>query len=152
MKRIGIDALAVVDSLEIKQIAAIQRFVHSLSEERRFLRDVLSFEEIAVSGPEIERETRQRSAVFRAGSCVVVSSEPLEIDSVAGRYLQLHPEGIGAILLDVENVERALRVIEGRGGTPVGGIERDRSVAAFAVATPLNDVSLVFVERRQHPA
>ncbi|WP_437720627.1 4-hydroxyphenylpyruvate dioxygenase family protein [Sorangium sp. So ce861] len=139
----------------IKQIAGLQRFVHDLSHERWLLCNLLDFEEIASSTPALEAQTGQRSAVFRAGSCTMICSQPLSRESAAGRFLQLHPEGVGAILLDVQDVERAFSLVERLGGTPVSGIERDGAVqgglATFAMATPLNDVRLYLVERRDHP-
>jgi 4-hydroxyphenylpyruvate dioxygenase len=143
------------DMLGIQQIAGLQRFVRNLAQERSFFCDMLSFEEIAVSGSALEHETQQRSAVFRAGSCLLVCTEPLSSDSLAARYLQRHPEGIGAVLFDVDDAERTLRTIESRGGTPIGGIEHDPAIpgglASFAMATPLNDVRFQFVERHGHP-
>jgi 4-hydroxyphenylpyruvate dioxygenase len=140
--------------LEIQQIAALQRFGRSLAEERSFFRDVLSFEEVAVSSPALERDTQQRSVAFRAGACVVVCTEPLSPDSLAAHYLERHPEGIGAVVFDVDDIGRTFQAIGSRGGTPIGGIERDTSLpgglASFAVATPLDNVRFHFVERANH--
>ncbi|XYI03936.1 4-hydroxyphenylpyruvate dioxygenase family protein [Sorangium sp. So ce1128] len=143
------------ESIGIKQIAGLQRYVHDLSHERWLLCELLGFEQIASSSPALEAQTGQRSEIFRAGSCTLICSEPLSRQSVAGRFLQLHPEGVGAILLDVQDVEHAFSLVEARGGTPIGAIERDGSVkgglAAFPMATPLNDVRLYLVERHGHP-
>src|SRR5262249_18438481 len=92
---------AMADMLGIRQIAVLHRFTRSLAADCRFFGDVLSFEQIAVSSEALERQLRQRSVLFRAGSCFIVCTEPVTRDSAAGRYLQLHPDGIGAVAFDV---------------------------------------------------
>lgn len=139
----------------IQRIAGLQRFVRDLDRERRFFRDALSFQEIGASSPALERATQQRSAAFRAGACVVICTESLAPSSLAGRYLERHPEGIGAVLFDVDDAEHAFRAIVSRGGTPISGIQNDPAVpgglASFAAATPLNDVRFEFVACNGHP-
>ena len=53
-------------SLGIQRIEALHYYVHDLERTRRFFVDKLDFVEIGSSGPEVEREGRQRSAAFRA--------------------------------------------------------------------------------------
>lgn len=137
----------------IRGIAALHRYCHSLDGNRRFLVDLLDFQEIGVSSPELEKRTKQRSAIFKAGDCVVVCSEPIG-EGPAERYLRKHPEGIGAIAFDVDDVETALRVLDRRGGTPIMGVQRFHhdggDLGIFSIATPLDDVRFHFVERRGH--
>jgi 4-hydroxyphenylpyruvate dioxygenase len=142
------------EPLGLKGIAALHRYCHSLDSNRRFLCGRLDFEEIGVSSPELEERTKQRSAIFRAGECMVVCSEPLG-EGPAGRYLNKHPEGIGAIAFDVEDVERALRVLDRRGGTPISNVQRfssDEGLGIFSIATPLDDVRFHFVQRQARSA
>jgi 4-hydroxyphenylpyruvate dioxygenase len=142
------------EPLGLKGVAALHRYCHSLDSNRRFLCGRLDFEEIGVSSPELEERTKQRSAIFRAGECVVVCSEPLG-EGPAGRYLNKHPEGIGAIAFDVEDIERALRVLDRRGGTPISNVQRfssDEGLGIFSIATPLDDVRFHFVERQERSA
>ena len=57
-------------SLGIQGIEALHYYVHDLERTRRFFVDKLDFVEIGSSGPELEREGRQRSAAFRAGDAL----------------------------------------------------------------------------------
>ncbi len=137
-------------NLGIQGICALHRFCHSLEGNRRFLVDRLDFAEVAVSSPELERRTRQRSAIFQAGDCVVVCSEPLG-EGPAERYLRRHPEGIGGIALEVSDVEKALGILDRRGGTPTSDVQRfssDEGLGIFSITTPLDDVLFYFVQRR----
>ena len=140
----------------IRSVAALHRFVHDLESNRRFLSEQLDFEEIAESGPELEERTQQKSAIFRAGQCMMVCSEPLSQDSPSGRYLRKHPEGIGAISFDVDDIETAFRVLESRGGSPVAPIQNythnNGHLGIFSIATPLDDVRFHMVERHSHEA
>src|SRR5450755_3325546 len=53
--------------LGILRIEALHYYVRDLERTRRFFVDQLDFAELGVSGPELERQGRQRSAAFRAG-------------------------------------------------------------------------------------
>jgi 4-hydroxyphenylpyruvate dioxygenase len=140
----------------INSIAALHRFVFDLDANREFLCDKLDFEEIAVSSPELEDRTHQKSAIFRAGKCMLVCSEPLSDLAPSARYLKKHPEGIGAMSFEVENIETAYRVLSGRGATPIDVIQRYRhdggEIGIFSIATPLDDVRYHMVERNSHLA
>lgn len=141
-------------SIGIKAIAALHRYVHNLEANRRFLCDKLDFEEIAISGPDLEGRTQQKSAIFQAGQCMLVCSEPLSEDSPSARYLRKHPEGIGAISFEVNDIETAFRVISTRGGTPTCSIQRYQhnggDLGIFSIASPLDDVRFYMVEQRDH--
>jgi 4-hydroxyphenylpyruvate dioxygenase len=140
------------NSLGMTGLAALHRFVHRIDDDRRLLSGLFDFEEIAVSGPALEARTGQRSVAFRAGDCVIVSTEPLTEQSEAGRFLRRHPEGIGALTLAVEDVGRAFTTLERAGGTPLGEVQwwQDglADVGTFSVATPLDDVLFHFVGPR----
>jgi len=144
------------ESIGIKGIAALHRYCHSLDGNRRFLVDRLDFEELGVSSPELEKRTRQRSAIFRAGDCMMVCSEPLSDNSPSGRYLKRHPEGIGAIGFEVDDAERAFRVLDKRGGTPTSEVQHFKheggDLGIFSLTTPLDDVRFHLLERREHVA
>ena len=72
----------------------------------------------ARSGPALERDGRQRSAVFEAGDVRIVCSQPLGEGGRAWRYLRKHPDGVGTVVFEVEDAERCFRLLEERGGTP----------------------------------
>src|SRR3954453_4780380 len=60
--------MAQLESLGIRKIESLLYYVRDLERVRRFFLDQLDFAEIGVSSPELEREGRQKSAVFKAGA------------------------------------------------------------------------------------
>ncbi|HEY6099610.1 MAG TPA: 4-hydroxyphenylpyruvate dioxygenase, partial [Anaeromyxobacter sp.] len=91
-----------LEPLGILRTEALHYYVHDLERSRRFYLDRMDFAEIAVSGPEIEREGHQRSAVFQAGDVRIVCSQPLGQGGRAWRYLRKHPDGVGTVVFQVE--------------------------------------------------
>ena len=63
--------------LGIVRLEALHYYVHDLERSRRFYTERLDFAEVAASGPELERDGRQRSALFRAGDVAILGSQPL---------------------------------------------------------------------------
>ena len=141
-----------VEPLGIKRIESLMYYVHDLERARRFLVDKLDFAELGESAPEIDREGRQHSAAFIAGSCLFVLNEPRGEGGRAWRFLRKHPEGVGTIVFEVEDIERAFRLLESRGGTMITDIQRfsdgGGTLAMFSITTPLGDTTFRFVERR----
>src|SRR6185437_12664431 len=58
-----------------------------------------------------------------------------------------HPEGVGALVLEVEDAARALALLEERGGTPITSTVGSGSLAAFSIATPFGDTIFRFVQQ-----
>ncbi len=141
-----------VEPIGLKRIEALHYYVHDLARSRRFYGDLMDFEEVAVSGPDLESRGRQKSAAFRAGDCTIVCSEPAGEGGRAWRYLQKHPDGIGSIVFEVEDADRAFQLLESRGGTPIDDVQRFRddggTMATFSVTTPFGDTTFRFVERK----
>ena len=139
-------------SLGIQGIEALHYYVHDLERTRRFFVDKLDFVEIGSSAPELEREGRQRSAAFRAGEALYVIHQPLGEGGRAWRYLRKHPEGVGTVVLDVEEIDRTFRLLDERGGTIITDVQRfsdeGGTLAMFSVTTPFGDTTFRFVERR----
>ena len=139
-------------SLGIQRIEALHYYVHDLERTRRFLVDKLDFVELGSSGPEVEREGRQRSAAFRAGEALYVIHEPIGEGGRAWRYLRKHPEGVGTVVLDVEEIDRTFRLLDERGGTLITDVQRfsddGGTLAMFSITTPFGDTTFRFVERR----
>ncbi|MGD0677422.1 MAG: VOC family protein [Polyangiaceae bacterium] len=138
-------------SLGIRRIEAIHYYVRDLERSRRFYTERLDFTEIACSDDGLVEQGRQRSLVFEAGGCRVVCSTPEGSGGRAGRYLEKHPDGVGSIVFEVENVERAFALLDVRGGTMVDDIRTvgaaDRSFKTFVMTTPFGDTTFRFVER-----
>jgi 4-hydroxyphenylpyruvate dioxygenase len=139
-------------SLGIQRIEALHYYVHDLERTRRFFVDKLDFVEIGASGPELEREGRQRSAAFRAGEALYVIHQPVGEGGRAWRYLRKHPEGVGTVVLDVADIDRTFKLLDERGGTMITDVQRfsddGGTLAMFSITTPFGDTTFRFVERR----
>jgi 4-hydroxyphenylpyruvate dioxygenase len=139
-------------SLGIERIEALHYYVHDLERTRRFFADKLDFVELGTSGPDLERDGRQRSAAFRAGDALFVIHQPVGEGGRAWRYLRKHPEGVGTVVFDVEDVERTFALLDERGGTFITDIQRftddGGTLAMFSITTPFGDTTFRFVERR----
>jgi 4-hydroxyphenylpyruvate dioxygenase len=141
-----------LEPLGILGIEALHYYVHDLERSRRFYAERLDFAEVAASGPVIEQDGHQRSAVFQAGGVRIVCSQPIGDGGRAWRYLRKHPDGVGAVVFLVEDAEKCFRLLEERGGTPVSDVQEHRdaggALRTFNVTTPLGDTTFRFVERR----
>src|SRR5689334_16333227 len=144
--------MAVLAPLGIKRIEALHYYVRDLERSRRFYTERLDFAEIGESGAELVEGGHQRAIVFEAGDCRVVCSTPIGAGGRAARYLAKHPEGVGSIVLEVEDAERAFELLEGRGGTPVDEVVTTESTAGsiktFVITTPFGGTTFRFVERQ----
>jgi 4-hydroxyphenylpyruvate dioxygenase len=133
------------------RVEALHYYVHDLERSRRFYTEKLDFAEVAASGPELERDGRQRSALFEAGEVRILCSQPLGEGGRAWRWLRKHPDGVGTVVFEVEDADRAFRLLEERGGTPVTDVQEWRDgggvLRTFNVTTPLGDTTFRFVER-----
>ena len=141
-----------LEPLGIVRVEALHYYVHDLERSRRFYLDRIDFAELAVSSPQLERDGRQRSAVFQAGDVRVVCSQPAGEGGRAWRYLRKHPDGIGTVVFEVEDADRCFRLLEERGGTPITDVQEWRddggALRTFGVTTPLGDTTFRVVERR----
>jgi 4-hydroxyphenylpyruvate dioxygenase len=144
--------MAIRSPLGIQRIEALHYYVRDLERTRRFFVDKLDFAELGTSGPGLEREGRQRSAAFRAGEALFVIHEPIGEGGRASRYLRKHPEGVGTVVFEVEEIDRAFRLLDERGGTLITDVQRfsedGGTLAMFSITTPFGDTTFRFVERR----
>ena len=141
-----------LEPIGLVRVEALHYYVHDLERSRRFYTEKLDFAETATSGPALEDEGRQRSAVFEAGDVRIVCSQPRGDGGRAWRYLRKHPDGVGAVVFEVEDAERCFRLLEERGGTPISDVQEHRddggTLRTFSITTPLGDTTFRFVERR----
>jgi 4-hydroxyphenylpyruvate dioxygenase len=141
-----------LEPLGIVRVEALHYYVHDLERSRRFYLDRMDFAELAISSPPLERDGRQRSAVFQAGDVRVLCSQPAGDGGRAWRYLRKHPDGIGTVVFEVEDADRCFRLLEERGGTPITDVQEWRddggALRTFGITTPLGDTTFRFVERR----
>jgi 4-hydroxyphenylpyruvate dioxygenase len=138
-------------SLGIRKIEALHYYVHDLERTRRFFVDKLDFRELGRSSAELEREGRQRAAAFQAGAAVFVIHQPIGEGGRAWRYLRKHPEGVGTVVFEVEDIDRTFRLLDQRGGTFITDVQRfdTDGLAMFSITTPFGDTTFRFIERRQ---
>ena len=136
----------------IRKLLGLHYYVRDLERSRRFYSQLLGFAEIGKSGAELERDGRQRSLVFKAGEIVITCSTPIGAGGRAARYLAKHPDGIGTLAFEVDDIERTFAELEARGGTPISEVQRVRDaggeLATFSITTPFGDTTFRFVERR----
>src|SRR5687768_11073609 len=138
--------------LGIKKLEGIHWYVHDLERSRQFYTKKFDFAETWRSTPALEQEGRQKSACFSAGNINVVVSSPIGEGGRAHRFLQKHPDGVGALIFEVEDAERAFKLIEERGGTPIDDIHTSTddggTLRQFSITTPFGDCTFRFRERR----
>jgi 4-hydroxyphenylpyruvate dioxygenase len=143
------------ESLGIKRIDSLHFFVRDLARSRDHYVRRLDFRELAVSGPRFEHEHGACASLVGAGGVHFVFIAPLASSagarSESARWLSQHPEGVGRVVLEVEDVARAYRLLVARGATPVTGIVHDGEAPTaqrfFDIATPFGDTLFRFVER-----
>jgi 4-hydroxyphenylpyruvate dioxygenase len=140
-----------VPALGIRRIEAIHYYVRDLERSRRFYTEMLDFAEVARSSEELALRGRQDALVFEAGACRVVCSSPRGTGGRAHRYLQKHPDGVGSIVFEVEDIDRVFALLEQRGGTPVHDVRTTEASAGrfrtFVITTPFGDTTFRFVQR-----
>src|SRR5512133_518928 len=138
------------ESLGIQRIASIHLFVRDLERSREHFVSRLDFVESAISTPEFELEQRARASVVEASGVRFVLIEPLGSKGESYQWLERHPEGVGRIVFDVTDAERAFSLLAERGATPITGIERrfveGGLVTWFDIATAFGDTLFRFVQ------
>jgi 4-hydroxyphenylpyruvate dioxygenase len=147
--------MSKAEPIGIKRLEAMHYYVHDLERSRRFYTEKMDFAEVAVSSRELEERGHQRSAVFEAGDCRIICSSPLGRGGRAWRYLQQHPDGVGTLVFEVEDIEKCFRLLEERGGTPIDDIETYEegggTLRTFSITTPFGASTFRFVERHGYP-
>src|SRR5262249_48451227 len=82
---------------------------------------------------------------------VVTCSTPLGEGGRAHRYLSKHPDGVGTVAFEVENIHRTFQLLEERGATAITDVqsfhEPDGDIETFSVTTPFGDTTFRFTER-----
>jgi len=148
--------MANVESLGIRKIESLLYYVRDLERVRRFFIDKLDFAEVGVSSPELEREGRQKSAVFKAGGVTFVICQPVGEGGRAWRWLRKHPEGVGTLVFEVEDIDKTFKLLDERGGTIINDVHRSKDdgggIAMFSITTPFGDTTFRFVERSGYRA
>lgn len=138
-------------SIGLKSVSSVQLYVRHFDRWRDYYLRNLDFSEVAVSTPEFEREHQARACAVEAGLARFVILAPTAAEGEAFRWLQKHPEGVGCVAFEVEDVERTFALLSERGGTPTGGIQRREgeqgTIRWFDVVTPIGDTLFRFEQR-----
>jgi 4-hydroxyphenylpyruvate dioxygenase len=147
--------MAKIEPIGIKRIEALHYYVHDLERSRRFYTGLMDFREVGTSDPAMDKRTSQRSAAFEAGDVRVLVSEPVGEGGRAWRWLSKHPDGVGTLVFEVENIERAFVLLEGRGATPITDVLHTQvnggRFSTFSITTPFGGTTFRFVERKGDP-
>jgi 4-hydroxyphenylpyruvate dioxygenase len=144
--------MAKIESLGIKRLEGIHYYVHDLERSRQFYCGKLDFAETWRSDPDLEKTGRQKSACFSAGQINVVCSSPVGEGGRAARFLSKHPDGVGTLIFEVEDIEKTFKLLEERGGTCIDDIQTFKddggTLRQFSITTPFGDCTFRFRERR----
>ncbi|MCB9665693.1 MAG: VOC family protein [Alphaproteobacteria bacterium] len=144
--------MSPTEPLGITGFDSLHFYVHDLERFRRLLVDELDLAEVGESDPDLVARGHQRSVVFEAGKVRLMVSEPVGEGGRAWRFLRKHPEGVGTIAFEVEDIERCWRLLVARGGTPIDDIQRftdeGGSIASFSITTAFGDTTMRFFERK----
>ncbi len=144
-----------LEPLGIRRVESIHYYVRDLDRSRRFYCDLMDFAELGVSSPELSAAGKQKSVLFAAGDCRVICSAPVGEGGRAHRFLKKHPDGIGTIAYEVEDVEKTFRMLEERGGTPIDEVKwfddgKGGKLGTFSITTPFGDTTFRFVQRDRY--
>jgi 4-hydroxyphenylpyruvate dioxygenase len=138
--------------LGIRKLAGLHYYVRDIERSRRFYVDCMGFAEVGRSSPELERAGRQKSLVFQAGDVIVTCSTPVGEGGRAWRYLSKHPDGVGTLAFEVEDIRSTFAKLDEGGGTPISDIlsveDAYGRIDTFSITTPFGDTTFRFIERR----
>ena len=144
--------MSKLESLGIKRLEGIHYYVRDLERSRQFYCGKLDFAETWRSAPDLEKTGKQASACFSAGNINVVCSSPTGEGGRAARFLTKHPDGVGTLIFEVEDIAKTFKLLEERGGTPIDDIQTftddGGSLKQFSITTPFGDCTFRFRERR----
>jgi 4-hydroxyphenylpyruvate dioxygenase len=145
--------MSKLESLGIVRVESIHYYVRDLERSRRFYCDMMDFAEIGESDASLTERGKQKSLLFSAGNIHILCSAPVGEGGRAHRYLKKHPDGIGTVAYEVEDIEKTFRLLEERGGTPIDEIKthvdgQGGKLRTFSITTPFGDTTFRFVERK----
>lgn len=135
----------------IQKLVGLHYYVHDLERSRRFYTEVMDFAEVGRSEPHLEEDGHQRALVFQAGDIVVTCSTPVGEGGRAFRYLSRHPDGIGTLAFEVEDIRATFAALEERDATPITEVQALEDghgrIETFSITTPFGDTTFRFIER-----
>ncbi|MDX2009415.1 MAG: VOC family protein [Myxococcaceae bacterium] len=147
-----------MESLGIIKVESVHWYVRDMARTRRFYTELMDFEELGESSPELTARGRQQSVVFKANDVQLICSAPVGQGGRAWRWLEKHPEGVGTVNFLVKDVEKTWKLLESRGGTIIDdGLQRfsdDKGgrLAFFSITTPFGNTTFRFIQRDGYEA
>ena len=147
-----------MESLGIVKVESVHWYVKDMARTRRFYTELMDFQELGVSSPELTRRGRQESVVFNAGDVNLICSAPVGEGGRAWRWLQKHPEGVGTINYQVKDVEKTWKLLEARGGTIIDDQlqrftdDKGGKLSFFSITTPFGNTTFRFIQRDGYAA
>lgn len=137
---------------QLEKLLGVHYYVRDLERSRRFYVDALNFAELGASSEALVQRGKQRSLIFQAGETIVVCSTPEGEGGRADRYLRKHPDGIGTIVFEVQNIEALFERLDKAGATPISCVQSfdddGGTLLTFNITTPFGDTTFRFIERR----
>jgi 4-hydroxyphenylpyruvate dioxygenase len=147
-----------MESLGIKKVESVHWYVRDLNRTRRFYNELMDFTEVGESSEELTARGKQHSVVFNAGAVTLICSAPVGEGGRAWRWLQKHPEGVGTVNYEVEDIDKTLKLLEARGGTIIDDqVQRHTDakggkLAFFSITTPFGNTTFRFIQRDGYQA
>jgi len=140
-----------VEPLGLRRLEGIHYYVRDIQRSRRFYTQMLDFAEIWRTAPTTDSHVAAQSICFAAGDIRVACTTPADESGRAARFLAKHPDGVGALIFEVEDIDKTFALLEQRGGTPIDDIQTWQSergtLRTFSITTPFGDCLFRF---RQH--
>lgn len=137
--------------LGITGIDSLHFYVRDIGPMRHLLVDQLDFACLGESDAAMTERGRQKSWVFQAGQVRLVVSQPVGTGGRAARFLRKHPDGVGTMAFDVEDIDRVWKLLGERGGTPITDIQRFEddggTLRTFSITSAFGDCTIRFFER-----
>ncbi|MFT4705231.1 MAG: 4-hydroxyphenylpyruvate dioxygenase [Bradymonadia bacterium] len=143
--------MAKSEALGIKKLETIHFYVNDIERHERFWVDWLDFARVGETTDAHTEEFGERSVLVQAGEAQYLLTESTAADSSVGRFLERHPDGVGEIVFEVENVDATFDVLNKRGAAIVHDIKRVEgeggSMGWFSITTAFGDVIFTFCQR-----
>ena len=134
-----------LEPLGIRRLDSLHFYVRDLDRMRRLLVDTLDFAELGESDDDLTTRGRQKSVVFQAGDARVLVSTPQGDGGRASRWLRKHPEGVGTLAFEVEDIETH-EPPECISGLVLKGVKKPTECPAFGTrCTPQNPLGATMV-------
>lgn len=131
---------------------SVQFYTKNLAKTVEWHKQTFGFFEMAKSTPEWEKKNGMRSIVLcGSGGLGWIITEPILQQSSAGRYLAVHPDGVGYINFRIKNIEKTTEFLAERKAPFLYEIETHNSGTnglwrETAIATGIDGVGFRFIE------